>query len=156
MVSIWTPVRRESSPIDRAAGDPEAAVRIQKIPLDPVVPTGCSIAGMTSQAENQSRLAQSEAARMSMRLTPKLLTAGGALGALAASSCCVVPLALFGLGVSGAWIGKLTQLAPYQPYFIAATAACLGGRYWPLSRSRKTPSPPQELSSRPDPHPIPE
>ena len=31
-------------------------------------------------------------------------------------SCCVVPLALFALGVSGAWIANLTQLAPYQPY----------------------------------------
>src|SRR5260370_13901509 len=100
---------------------------------------------MTSQAENQSRLAQSEAARMSMRLTPKLLTGGGVLGALAASSCCVVPLALFGLGVSGAWIGNLTQLAPYQPYFIAATAACLGGGYWLLYRSRKIACPDEQI-----------
>src|SRR5260370_38182528 len=113
MVSIWTPVRRESSPIDRAAGDPEAAVRIQKIPLDPVVPKGCSIAGMTSQAENQSRLAQSEAARMSMRLTPKLLTAGGVLGALPASPCCVVPLALFGPGARLAWTANMPHLAPF-------------------------------------------
>jgi mercuric ion transport protein len=48
-----------------------------------------------------------------------------------------VPLALFGLGISGAWIGNLTQLAPYQPYFIAATLACLGGGYWLVYRSRK-------------------
>ena len=52
-----------------------------------------------------------------------LMAAGGLLGALAASSCCILPLAMFGLGVSGAWIGNLTQLAPYQPYFIAATTA---------------------------------
>ena len=31
---------------------------------------------------------------------------------MAASSCCTLPLVLFGLGVSGAWIGNLTQLAP--------------------------------------------
>jgi mercuric ion transport protein len=66
-----------------------------------------------------------------------LLTAAGLLGALAASSCCVVPLALFALGISGAWIGNLTQLAPYQPYFIAATVACLAGGYWLLHRSRR-------------------
>ena len=51
----------------------------------------------------------------------KFLAAGGVIGALAASSCCVVPLVLFGLGVSGAWIANLTQLAPYQPYLIAVT-----------------------------------
>ena len=109
---------------------------------------------MTSQAENQSRLAQSEAARMSMRLTPKLLTAGGVLGALAASSCCIVPLALFGLGVSGAWIGNLTQLAPYQPYFIVAAAACLGGGYWLLYRSRKIACADEEICARPLPNRI--
>ena len=57
-----------------------------------------------------------------------VLAAGGLLGALAASSCCILPLVLFGLGVSGAWIGTFTQLAPYQPSFIAATIACLGYR----------------------------
>ena len=41
-----------------------------------------------------------------------LAAAGGILGALAASSCCILPLALFMLGISGAWIGNLTTLAP--------------------------------------------
>src|SRR5262249_44543465 len=50
---------------------------------------------------------------------PRLMAAGGLVGALAASSCCILPLVLFSLGVSGAWIGNLTQLAPYQPFFIA-------------------------------------
>ena len=54
------------------------------------------------------------------------MAAGGLLGALAASSCCILPLTLFGLGMSGAWIGNFTQLAPYQPYFIAATIGFLG------------------------------
>lgn len=70
--------------------------------------------------------------------TQKLLAAGGVLGALAASSCCLLPLAFFSLGVSGAWIGNLTGLAPLQPYFIAFTAACLGGGYWLTYRSRRT------------------
>src|SRR5260370_14380805 len=91
---------------------------------------------------------------MSMRQTPKLLTAGGVLAALAASSCCIVPLALFGLGVSGAWIGNLTQLAPYQPYFIAATVACLGGGYWLRYRSRKMACADGEVCYRPFPHPV--
>jgi mercuric ion transport protein len=65
------------------------------------------------------------------------MAVGGLLGAVAASSCCTLPLVLFGLGVSGAWIGNLTQLAPYQPGFIAATLACLGCGYWLLYRSSK-------------------
>src|SRR6266700_667432 len=66
-----------------------------------------------------------------------LMAAGGLLGALAASSCCILPLVLFGLGVSGAWIGNFTQLAPYQPYFIAATMGFLGYGYWLVYRSSK-------------------
>src|SRR6516165_4411988 len=40
-----------------------------------------------------------------------LMAVGGLLGALVASSCCLLPLVLFGVGVSGGWIGNLTQLA---------------------------------------------
>jgi mercuric ion transport protein len=64
-----------------------------------------------------------------------LMAAGGLLGALAASSCCILPLVLFGLGVSGAWIGNFTRLAPYQPWFIAATLAFLGYGYWLVYRT---------------------
>jgi mercuric ion transport protein len=67
----------------------------------------------------------------------RLMAVGGLLGALAASSCCILPLALFSLGVSGAWIGNFTQLAPYQPYFIAATVGFLGCGYWLVYRSSK-------------------
>lgn len=64
-----------------------------------------------------------------------LIAAGGLLGALASSSCCILPLAMFGLGVSGAWIGNFTRLAPYQPYFVAATVGFLGCGYWLAYRS---------------------
>src|SRR5439155_16130528 len=66
-----------------------------------------------------------------------LMVAGGLVSALAASSCCILPLVLFGLGVSGAWIGNFTRLAPYQPYFIAATIGFLGYGYWLVYRSSK-------------------
>jgi mercuric ion transport protein len=68
---------------------------------------------------------------------PALLAAGGLLGALAASSCCILPLILFSLGVSGAWIGNLTQLAPYQHYFVVSTIALLSTGYWLVYRSSK-------------------
>lgn len=64
-----------------------------------------------------------------------LMVLGGLLGALAASSCCILPLVLFGLGVSGAWIGNFTRLASYQPFFLAATLVFLGYGYWLVYRS---------------------
>lgn len=56
-----------------------------------------------------------------------LLAGIGIVAALATSSCCVLPLALFAAGISGAWIGNLTALAPYQPVFAATALLCLGG-----------------------------
>ncbi|HTV33119.1 MAG TPA: mercuric transporter MerT family protein [Methylocella sp.] len=64
----------------------------------------------------------------------RLSACGGLLGALAASSCCIAPLVFFSLGISGAWITNLTALAPYQPYFIVATLACLFYGYWLVYR----------------------
>jgi mercuric ion transport protein len=61
---------------------------------------------------------------------------GSFLAAVAASSCCLLPVVLFTLGASGAWIGTLVRLAPLQPYFIAAAIACLGAGYWLVYRSR--------------------
>jgi mercuric ion transport protein len=66
-----------------------------------------------------------------------LAAAGGILGALAASSCCIAPLVLFTLGISGVWIGNLTALEPYQPIFFAATAGFLGVGYWLVYRQPK-------------------
>ncbi len=59
-----------------------------------------------------------------------LLAAGSLIGAVLASSCCIVPIVLLSLGISGAWIGNLTALAPYKPYFVAATVILLGAGYW--------------------------
>ena len=67
----------------------------------------------------------------------KLAVVGGVIGALAASSCCILPVILFSLGIGGAWIGNFTQLAPYQPYFIAATLAFIVAGYWLAYRSSK-------------------
>lgn len=60
----------------------------------------------------------------------RLVAAASILGALAASSCCILPLLLFGLGISGAWIANLTALAPYKPYFVTGTFALLGYGYY--------------------------
>ena len=39
----------------------------------------------------------------------RLWASGGTLGAILASSCCIAPLLLLSLGISGAWIGNLTS-----------------------------------------------
>jgi mercuric ion transport protein len=66
------------------------------------------------------------------------LAAAGILGALAASSCCLLPFLLVSVGVSGAWIGNVTPLAAYQPYIVLITLAVLGygfySVYWRTPR----------------------
>ena len=81
-----------------------------------------------------------------------LMAAGGLLGALAASSCCILPVVLFGLGISGAWIGNFTQLAPYQPYFLAATIVFLGTGYWLVHLASKAACVEGEACARPLPN----
>ncbi len=49
----------------------------------------------------------------------------GGLAAVLASTCCLGPLLLVALGLSGAWIGNLTRLEPYRPFFIAAALVAL-------------------------------
>ena len=64
----------------------------------------------------------------------RLLSAGGILAALGAASCCVIPFLLFTLGVSGAWIGNLTALEPYQPIFAAVALGFIALGAWRLRR----------------------
>ena len=70
---------------------------------------------------------------------PGLFAAGGLLGALAASSCCIAPLVLFSLGAGGAWIGNLAGLAPYQPIFVTVTLGFLGAGFYLVYRKPKNP-----------------
>lgn len=81
-----------------------------------------------------------------------LMATGGILGALAASTCCIVPLALFSLGISGAWIGQLTALEPYKPFFIAITVGFLGCGYWLVYRKPKVACAEGEACARPLPN----
>src|SRR5260370_33823960 len=49
----------------------------------------------------------------------------GGLAAILASTCCLGPLGLVALGLSGAWVGNLTPLGPYRPLFIAGSLVAL-------------------------------
>ncbi|GAC1432906.1 MAG: hypothetical protein NVS1B11_00020 [Terriglobales bacterium] len=54
----------------------------------------------------------------------KALFAGG-VAAILASTCCLGPLVLVSLGISGAWMGNLTVLEPYRPVFIGVALIAL-------------------------------
>jgi mercuric ion transport protein len=49
----------------------------------------------------------------------------GGIAAVLASACCLGPLVLITLGISGAWIGNLAVLEPYRPWFIGAALVAM-------------------------------
>src|SRR5215470_17213840 len=81
-------------------------------------------------AHSPARPGESAAAQTGQNL----MAMGGVLAALAAASCCVVPFALFLLGISGAWISNLTALEPYQPVFAAVAFGFLGCGFYLVYR----------------------
>ena len=83
-----------------------------------------------------------------------LLAAGGLVGGILASSCCVLPLAFVSLGISGAWIGQLTALSPYQPYFLIAALALLGAGFWQAYRNKREVCLPNSMCAKPSSGPI--
>src|SRR6516165_11767928 len=65
----------------------------------------------------------------------------GILSAIGASICCVGPLVLLALGISGSWIGSLIALEPYRPIFIGLTLLFLGLAFYRLYLARPSCSP---------------
>ncbi len=59
----------------------------------------------------------------------KVTLVGGVVAALLSSLCCLGPLVLVMLGVSGAWIGNLAALEPYRPMFIGVAVVCMAFAY---------------------------
>jgi mercuric ion transport protein len=57
------------------------------------------------------------------------------VAALLASACCVLPLLLAVLGISGAWISQMRWLQPYSTGLMALACAALGLAAWRLFRS---------------------
>jgi mercuric ion transport protein len=51
---------------------------------------------------------------------------------IGASACCILPLLLLSLGISGAWIGNLTAMEPYSGYFTALTLGLLALAFYQL------------------------
>lgn len=72
---------------------------------------------------------------MSDSRAQKATLIGGALAAFGASVCCLGPLVLVALGVSGAWIGNLAALEAYRPIFIGAAVVLLGFAWHKIYRT---------------------
>ena len=88
----------------------------------------------TYKAEIAHRGEQEE---VNSRRRKGLLASGSVIGAILASSCCILPLVLLSLGIGGAWMSNLTALAPYQPYFVIATLMMLGAGFYNVYRKPK-------------------
>lgn len=70
-------------------------------------------------------------------LSKAILSVGGVLAALAAAACCLGPLVLFALGVTGAWVSNLAALMPYQPLFVVLALGLLGAGLYRVYRRPK-------------------
>jgi mercuric ion transport protein len=70
--------------------------------------------------------------------TGKVTLVGGAVAAILSSLCCLGPLMLVMLGVSGAWIGNLAALEPYRPIFIGVALVCMALAYRHIYRAPAT------------------
>ncbi len=65
------------------------------------------------------------------------LLGAGIAAAFTATLCCIAPLVLFLLGISGAWVANLTALEPYRPYFLTAAIIFVAVGYWKVYRKPK-------------------
>ncbi|WP_297185390.1 mercuric ion transporter MerT [uncultured Porticoccus sp.] len=75
------------------------------------------------------------------------LAVGGIAGVLA-SICCLGPLVLITLGVSGAWIGNLTVLEPYRPLFIGIALVAMFFAWRRIFRPPKSCQPEDACAAR--------
>ena len=58
--------------------------------------------------------------------------AAGAISALGASTCCVLPLILVSVGVGGAWVAQLRELERFYYVFAAVAVAAFGYAFYRL------------------------
>ena len=61
------------------------------------------------------------------------LTIAG-IAALLSSACCVLPLLLVLLGISGSWISQLHGFEPWSPYLAGLAVVALGLAGWRIFR----------------------
>jgi mercuric ion transport protein len=65
----------------------------------------------------------------------RVATAGSLMGAVAMTSCCILPLVLVSMGVGGVWIAQLTALYAYKWYTFTFAAAFIAWGFWKVHRA---------------------
>lgn len=58
--------------------------------------------------------------------------AAGAISALGASTCCVLPLVLVSIGVGGAWVAQLRELERFYYVFVVLAIGAFGYAFYRL------------------------
>ena len=58
--------------------------------------------------------------------------AAGAVSALGASTCCVLPLVLVSVGIGGAWVTQLRELERFYYVFVAIALGAFGYAFYRL------------------------
>lgn len=61
----------------------------------------------------------------------------GAFGALAMTSCCILPLVLVSFGVGGVWIAQLTALYAYKWYTFAIASGFILYGFWKVRQAEQ-------------------
>jgi len=81
---------------------------------------------------------------------PAKLGIFAAIGAaLVGSICCLGPLVLVSLGAGGAWIGSLSALEAYRPFFMALSVVSLGLAFSRVYRSEESHCEDGQVCARP-------
>ena len=62
--------------------------------------------------------------------------AAGAISALGASTCCMLPLALVSAGLGGAWVAQLRSLERFYPVFVSLAIAAFCYAFYRLYLKR--------------------
>jgi mercuric ion transport protein len=69
----------------------------------------------------------------------RLILGAGLIAAIAATFCCMTPLILFLLGITGAWMANLNAIEPYRPYFLIASAIFVAIGFWRVYMKPRAP-----------------
>src|SRR5260221_8119116 len=119
MPSTVRPVCLANAPIGSSGVVSSASARISKKSLEAVAATGPILTWRRSVEDAMAeRTGRTTTGAGEPSGATALLSVGGILGAIGASSCCLIPPALFTPGLIGPWIAGLPALAPPQPLIV--------------------------------------
>lgn len=80
---------------------------------------------MSEPLSEAHRFSSDEQGDSAGREPERAALAAGGLAALLAGACCLGPLVLVSIGVTGTWLGYLPRLEPYRPLFLGVAVLAL-------------------------------